>query len=189
MAQAFATAADLAVRLKRPVWTDADELAQVEQFLADASDDLRGEIGWQVYPPVAVTVPAYPDLRGLIVLPGGPSSVTSVVDADGVTVDADDYEVHDGVLRLHSLGRFAVTYTVGYEAPPTELVKWTCVLTAQYLAASATNHLGGGTPASETLGADYRISYSEQQQLGELPIPLRVLERLRSTYGSGVFAA
>jgi hypothetical protein len=184
----FATADDLAVRLNRAVWTDSGELAQVNQFLADASDLLRAEIGWQVYPPVEVAVVAYPDLRGRIHLPGLPRSVTSVVDADGVTMTVEDYELLDGVIHLHRLGRFTITYTVGHAAPPVELLRWTCVIAAQLLARAADDDLGGGTASSESL-ADYRISYSEQQQLGELPVPQRVLDRLRSAYGSGVYAA
>lgn len=187
MATPFATASDLANRLKVPLWTGAD-LAQVNEHLADASNDLRAEIGWQVYPPVAITVSAYPDDSGHLSLPGTPFvSVTSVVDADGVTLAVNDtYSIDHGVVHLSFYGRVTVTYTVGYAAPPPDLLKWTCVIAAQSLARAADESLGA-TPSSEAL-ADYRISYSEQQQLGDLPVPVRVLERLRSAYGQAVYS-
>ena len=189
MAAPFATASDLALRLKRSVWTDPGEVAQVEQFLEDASNDLRDEIGWQVYPPVEVTVDVISDWRGTAILPGSPVASIASVSQYGVALPAGSYEWRGGLLHLGTRNSgVSVTYTVGYTAPPATLVRWTCVLAAQYLAAAADDSLGGGTPSSEAL-ADYRISYSERQQLGELPIPRRVLERLRSSYGQAVFSA
>lgn len=185
MATPFATASDLAIRLKVPLWTGVD-LEQVESHLDDASNDLRSEIGWQVYPPITVTVDVTPDWLGQVRLSGSPiGSVTSVTRA-GSVVSPGDYEWSGGVLSLHALGTASVTYTVGYTTPPPDLAKWTCVIAAQSLARAADESLGA-TPSSEAL-ADYRISYSEQQQLGDLPVPVRVLERLRSTYGQAVYA-
>ena len=184
MATPFATASDLATRLKVPVW-DPPELNQVDQHLEDASNDLRAEIGWQVYPPTPVTVEAWPDNSGLVALPGSPITGITSVTQDGTALAADRYEWFGGSLRVYAAAATVVTYTVGYTQPPPELVKWTCVLAAQSLARAADGDFGG-SPASRAL-ADFRISYSEQQQLGELPIPPRVLERLRSTYGRAVY--
>lgn len=168
MTISFATVGDLAARLKRPVWSDPDERAQVEAFLEDASNDLRGEIGWQVYPAESVTVPASYDRAGRLVVAGlPPGALAEVVRNDDGTVSA--------------------RYEVGYSQPPSELVRWTCVLAAQMLAEFADDEtLGGAKPSSEAL-ADWRISYSERQQMGELPIPDRVLQRLRSAYGTTVY--
>lgn len=163
MVAPFATVADLQAR----GLTVADEDV-AGQVLADASDILRDEIGWQVYPPADITVPAARDHLGRLIVPGVPrSALTEGTAADGTPT---------------------VTYTVGYPQPPAALVRWTCVLAAQMLAEAADDRLGGATPSSEAL-ADYRISYSERQQMGELPIPQRQLERLRSTYGTAVYVA
>lgn len=189
MAEPFATASDLALRLKRDVWTDPDELAQVEQFLEDASNDLRDEIGWQVYPPVEVTVDVVSDWRGIAVLPGAPVASIGSVSQNDTVISSGSYEFRGGLLHLGVRNSgVSVTYTVGYAIPPSALIRWTCVLAAQALAAVEEDGAFGATPASRAL-ADYRISYSERQQMGELPIPARVLERLRSTYGQGVYAA
>ncbi|MGY1773507.1 hypothetical protein [Blastococcus sp. SYSU D00813] len=163
MVAPFATVADLQVR----GLTVADEEV-AEQLLEDASDVLRDEIGWQVYPTAEITVPAVRDHLGRLVVPGVPrSALTEGTAADGTPT---------------------VTYTVGYTQPPSALVRWTCVLAAQMLAELGDGRLGGGTPASEAL-AEYRITYSERQQMGDLPIPPRQLERLRSTYGQAVYVA
>jgi hypothetical protein len=185
----FATAGDLAARLGRAIWTDSVELEQVETFLADASDLLRAEIGWQVYPPTEVTLVSYPDRSGRVVLSGSPiGGLVSVTDADDVVVDPDGYVFLDGVVHIAALGPLTLTYTVGYEAVPPELVAWTCVVAAQMLARATDGTMILATPSSESLGGDYRVSYSTLQQSGDLPIPERVLQRLRSTYGQAVYA-
>lgn len=181
----FATASDLAARLGVPLWPSG-ELERVVWHLEDASDDLRAEIGWQVYPPVAVTVDVEPDSFGRVALVGAPVAEVSSVTQDGTLLTPDRYEWSGGLLRLSAVGTASVTYTVGYATPPADLQKWTCVIAAQSLARAADETLGA-TPSSEAL-ADYRISYSERQQLGELPVPMRVLERLRSIYGQAVYS-
>ncbi len=180
MATPFATASDLAVRLKRPMWDELAELDQVEQFLSDASDLLRAELGWQVYPPATVTVTAEPDAYGHIQLPGSPVGAVTSVTVGGQPVTHD---VHNGTVHVYSYGLVTVTYTVGYAAPPPDLTAWTCVLAAQMLSRAALGDGGlGGTPASLAI-EDVRANFSAQQQSGELGIPERSLHRLRSTYG------
>lgn len=180
MATPFATASDLAVRLKRPIWDNFPELDQVEQFLADASDLLRAELGWQVYPPATVTVTAQPDAYGHIPLPGSPVGAVVSVTADGQAVH---YHLHNGTLHVHAYGLVTVTYTVGYAAPPPDLTAWTCVLAAQMLSRAELGDGGlGGTPASLAVD-DVRANFSALQQSGGLAIPERTLHRLRSVYG------
>ncbi len=180
MATSFATASDLATRLKRPVWTDPAELAQVDQFLADASDLLREELGWQVYPQSTVTVVAEPDATGHVHLPGSPIGAVVSVTSEGRSAP---YDLHNGLLHVYGSGLITVTYTVGYALPPAILEAWTCVLAAQMLARAQLGDGGlGGTPASLAVD-DVRANFSAQQQSGELGIPERALHRLRSVYG------
>lgn len=180
MATPFATAADLAAR----GWSGSASADRIDQALASASDYLRGEIGWQVYP-VATAVVSVRSWTDVVSLPGSPIQSVTGVTADGDAVVADDYELDGSWLHLASGSiRVAVTYVVGYTDPPTELVDWTCVLAADDL--SRDGDESPARPASEAL-ADWRVAYSQRQQEGERPIPLRVLERLRSTYGTSAF--
>lgn len=203
----FATPTDLAARLGRNL-TDA-EVLQAPEFLADASAALRAEIGWQVYPAteVTVTLPAVPRHRegdrnvqwwtASVYLPGKPiQSITSVTvpvvdlgqfpDAGPFTIPEPWYSLIDGLLWLRwSAEHVTVTYEVGYATAPDDLKAWTCVIAADQLARASMN-VYGAVPA--TVGVDdFKIGYSLQQQAGELPVPLRVLQRLRSTYGDTTF--
>lgn len=196
MADPFATAADLAAR---GVTVDNEALAGA--LLADASETLRGEIGWQVYPAAEIT---FVHRRGWrrdaeVHLPGSPIRGVSQVAVDGFVVDPARWELVDNVL-IFGVWRpepywpllrpeasiVEITYTVGWDTPPAELVSWTCVLAAQALAQVQERGTLGAAPAAEQVD-DYRVQYSAQQQAGELPIPERVLERLRARYGQGVF--
>lgn len=183
MANAFATVPDLTDR----GLTIADE-NQAQVFLEDASDLLRGEIGWQVYPQATVTVVAEPDSAGHLYLPGSPiGAITSVADSDATVLPAEDYLLHNGMLHVNITGLITVTYTVGYATPPSDLAAWTCVLAAQMLARAALADGGlGATPASLAVD-DFRVGFSAQQQAGNLGIPERSLERLRASYGQGAF--
>ena len=209
MASAFATPADFAARLGRDL-TPA-ETTQLEQLLADASEDLRGEIGWQVWPPtqVTVTLPALPRHRegvrnvqwwqASVHLPGKPIrrvidvslpvvDLAAFPDASGFEISEPWYQLIDGVLWLRwSAEHVTVTYEVGYDAPPAELVRWTCVLAAEEKA-RADAGIYGAAPATAGVD-DFRVGYSAQQQARELPIPTRVLDRLKATYGSTAYVA
>lgn len=191
----FATAADLAAR-----GVDVTNAPLVEALLADASELLRGEIGWQVYPAAQVTVTSsgwHP--REPIRLPGAPIRAVTAVTIDGTALDPADWVLVDNMLELGPTcwqgwtplrpggrGILAVTYTVGYDAPPAELVAWTCVLAAHALAQSTQGLPAGATPATLAVD-DFRVGYSARQQAGELPIPERVLERLRARYGQAAY--
>lgn len=183
MVAAFATKADLGAR----GWSGAASDERISQALEDASSFLRGEIGWQVYPPATVSFSAR-DWTRSILLPGAPVRSVATVTAGGVTVPSSGYELDGGMLHLAGhASRVKVTYEVGYEAPPAELVAWTCVLAADDLTRAADpDDNGGARPASESL-ADWRVTYSRRQQEGEPAIPQRVLDRLRSTYGTTAY--
>lgn len=183
MVAPFATATDLVAR----GWSGSANAQRVEEALKNASTFLRGEIGWQVYPPAEV-VSTSRDWASSVRLAGAPIRQVRGVTAAGVSVVESDYELDGNLLHLaRGAGRVKVTYDVGYDSAPAELVAWTCILAADELArADDPDDTGGARPASESL-ADWRVTYSRRQQEGELPIPLRVLERLRATYGSTAF--
>lgn len=197
MAEPFATVADLSAR-KIPI-PDEDLAAELCE---EASDFLRDEIGWQVYPAAEITVAhrlGWPRQGTEVHLPGTPIRGVTQVAIDGFVVDPQRWMLVDNViifgvwrpephwhLQRHEASVIEVTYTVGYDSPPPELMRWTRVLVADALARIADGLPVGATPAS--LGVDdFRVQFSTQQQAGELPIPLRVLERLRARYGSTAF--
>lgn len=204
MAAPFATRTDLSSR-----GVTVANTALADAFLADASEFLRAEIGWQVYPAAQATVSyvqgghtckAYEMEH--VHLPGQPiRSITSVTMV-GQTVDPAYYELVNDVLivgaaywyYVQNVGPHwlpvpvVITYQVGYDTPPAELVAWTCVIAAQMLDKSAQNLSLGATPASLAVD-DFKVGFSAQQQAGELPIPQRVMDRLRDRYGQTVFVA
>ena len=204
MAAPFATAADLTAR---GVTVSNPDLA--DAFLYDASEFLRGEIGWQVFPAAQAKISYLNgqhtcDLYDMehVHLPGTPIRAISSVTMVGQTVAASYYELVDDVVivgaaywyYVQNVGPhwlpvpIVITYEVGYDTPPPELTAWTCVIAAQALSRAAQNLPQGATPAS--LGVDdFRVQFSAQQQDGGLPIPERVLERLRNTYGQSVYVA
>jgi hypothetical protein len=204
VASPFATTTDLTdrgVTVSNPTMATA--------FLEDASEFLRGEIGWQVYPAAQATI-SY--LNGghtckayemeHVHLPGSPIRGITSVTMVGQTVDPSYYELVDDVLivgaaywyYVQNVGPHwlpvpvVITYQVGYDTPPAELVSWTCIIAAQMLDKAAQSLSLGATPAS--LGVDdFKVQFSAQQQSGDMPIPQRVLDRLRDRYGQTVFVA
>lgn len=197
MADPFATTADLTAR----GLTVADD-AVATQLLQDASDYLRDELGWQVYPISTITISELDRHRDAgrredhVFLPGHPIRSIVSVTFDGIDLNPDHYELVDNVLLVRG-GLFphwyahrlplpiVVTYTVGYDKPPPELTRWTCVIAADQLA-RLSQGLQGAVPATIAVD-DFRVGYSQQQQEGEPAIPGRVLDRLRATYGSSVY--
>jgi len=204
VASSFATVTDLT---DRGVTVANPTMAQA--FLDDASEFLRGEIGWQVYPTGQASISSVHGQHTCkayemehIHLPGSPIRSITSVSMVGQTVDPAYYELVEDVLIVgaaywyyaQNVGphwlpvAITVTYEVGYDIPPPDLVAWTCIIAAQALDKAAQNLSLGATPA--TLGVDdFKVGFSAQQQAGELPIPPRVLDRLRSTYGQSVYVA
>lgn len=179
MADSFATVGDLRARGVE-VGADSASVARAEAALADASALLRSEIGWQVYPPAAVSLVQH-GWCGSVSLPGSPVSDVSVQIA-GSSVPAEAWWLDGSTLHLRVHGSdVAVTYSVGYEQAPDELVAWTCVIAADGLSRDPAD--AGARPAYESL-ADWRVGYSARQQAGEAPVPDRVMARLRATYGN-----
>ena len=188
-APAFATAADLARRLGQELWTDGLELGRVDELLLDASDHLRGIVGWQVWPPTNVTERVPSTIASGLALPGAPvTAVTSVV-LHGTTLPSSAYELHDGLLGFGGAwpSGAVVTYTVGYAEPPRELVKWTCVLTSQALSAlEELGALGGGGVSSVAID-DFRKAWADGGDGAGFSLPARVEEKLRARFGTSVY--
>lgn len=192
MTSPFASAADLATRLKVAAFTGT-ALEQVNALLEDASAHLRDIIGWQVYPPATVTQQIRTDGTAALPLLGGPIVEVTDVSVDGVAL-ADGFVLMDGRLRRGTgysdaygwVGTIDVNYTVGYEVPPPNLVAWTCVLASQALSTSNDlGALGSGEVSSLQLGPDYRIAWTQGE--GAATLPQRVEDLLRTCYGSGVY--
>lgn len=184
----FATPEDLAARLGRAVWAPGSvERSQVQVLLADATAHLREVIGWQVSPAVTVTtrVPAGGD--NVVRLPGVPVTAVTSITSGGVTIAASTYELVDGAVEFTS-GRpigATITYTVGYTAPPPDLVSWTCVLASQALSAVADLGALGGGGVSTVAIDDFRKSWADGGDGAGFVLPARVEEKLRVRYGAG----
>lgn len=197
MAEPFVTVTDLQARnITYPSDAFALELCE------EASDFLRDEIGWQVYPAAQVTIKHRRDRfrDGLEVhLPGNPIRSVDLVSIDGMVVDSQRWVLVDNVLifgvwriepywqlRRPEASIVEVTYTVGYDSPPPDLMRWARILVADQLDRNANGLVPGALPA--TMGVDdFRVGFSARQQAGDLPIPERTLERLRARYGSGTY--
>lgn len=205
MATPFATTADLTSRGYAYTVTDSVAGAALE----DASDSLRDEIGWQVYPVAQASISYLNGQHSCrayemehVHLPGQPITGITSVTMVGQTVDPSYYELVDDVLivgaaywyYVQNVGPhwlpvpIVITYQVGYATPPAELVRWTCVIAKQWLDQAEQNLSPGATPAALSVD-DFRVQFSAQQQAGDLPVPERVLERLRNRYGQSVFVA
>lgn len=187
MAAPFATAAALAKRMRRDVWSDPYELAQVEQLLIDASEHLRGIIGWQVSPPVTVSTFVHGVAGPWLHLPGAPVTSATATAADGTTV-LTGFQPVDGALYRAAGWPDGITvkYQVGYATPPADLLAWTCVLASQVLVAFESSGALGTSGLSYVALDDFRAGWQDGDT-GGFSLPVRVEEQLRARYGSGVY--
>lgn len=183
MVDAFAPPVDLADRLGRVFTTK--ELTQVSLLLGDASTHLRSVIGWQVYPPVEVTVKSRQYGYEWLSLPGHPVIGVTSVTVDGVAVT--DHELFDGALLRPAgwAGTVQVTYRVGYAAPPAQLATWSCVLASQALSMiEEVGTLGSGGVSSVAVD-DYRKAWANGGEDNGYSLPRRVEEALRHEFATG----
>lgn len=137
---AFATVADLALRLDR-TFADGAESDWITALLGDASTYLRDDVlGQQVYPQTQSTFTAWPD-GGRVDMPQSP-----LISIDAVQRDSEDvrYTQRDSSIMIHWRGiqrvrddvrepSVDITFTYGFVEPPASLVRWTCVLVSQVL--------------------------------------------------------
>ena len=175
----FATVDDLEKRLGRTLESGERQIA--EYALEDATAYLRAVIGAQVSPPATVSVRDI--LSGgerWVHLPGSPITDVVSVTVDGAEVDF----IHlDNAVKVRGHSLVEVTYTVGYETVPPELVAWACVLAADVLGSIddlGALHSGGVAYVSID---DYRKGWQAGGDSSGFVLPKRVEDALRSRYG------
>lgn len=190
----FAGVSDL---LDRGAAIPAGKEPVAEQLLVDASAHIRDLIGQRVWPagqstitlwagpgPQWLDVPLVPlisvdavSVQGVPSWPVGPS--------DPVAVRVVQF---DQQIRVCGPGRVTVTATHGFSQAPDELVSWACVLASQALSVvTELGAIGSGQVASVALD-DYRKSFvTDGSGRDPFGVPDSVVERWRSSYGSGAF--
>lgn len=206
---AFATSAELAVRLKRTF--DTATAAQVDALLEDATaalvDDVLG--GNMVVQGTTTAVFNVPEGERTIVLPQQPVRSVTTVLVDGVGVTG--WAVRGGRLILPGPARavelydvvrpvlvdsvqVTVTWLHGVPTVPAELKSWCMVLGAQALAMleGPTGSLTPGAVAATRID-DFSVSYAQGAAGGAaaaapgLVVPDAVRERLGARWGVGAF--
>lgn len=176
--EAFATADDLASRLKR-VFTSEEE-AWIDGLLADASDHLRSVIGQDVYPLTQSTYVAYP-VEGRVDIPQHPVVSIDAVERDGAAVD---YTERPGFILLESDEPVSVTFTWGYAEPPNELVRLACVLVSQtLLPLEAQIGLTAGGLSSVQLD-DFRLAWANAGEESGMALTRHAEASVRRAFGA-----
>lgn len=168
-----------------------------DRLLEDASAHIRDLIGQRVWPAGQSTItlwagagmqwldiPLVPlvsvDSVSVQDVPTFPSTPGSAVPVTVVQFDQS--------IRVCGPARVTVTATHGFSQPPEDLVSWACVLASQALAVvTELGALGSGQVASVALD-DYRKSFvTDGSGRDPFGVPDSVVERWRSSYGSGAF--
>ena len=176
--EAFATPEDLEIRMRRSFTPDEREM--VEVLLADASEYLRAAVGHHVYPRQTVTFTARPDASGEVVLPQQPVVSVDEVTANGQPVPFERFDRSIGVRE----SEVTVTFTYGYDKPPSELQRWACVLVSQTLF-PIERGLGlkiGGLSSVQL--DDFRIAFANAGDETGMDLSDRSLKRLRQQFGT-----
>lgn len=180
MVDAFATAADLALRLNRTFAAGA-ETAWITSLLEDASTYLRDDvIGLQVFPQASTTYTVYPD-GGRVDLPQSP--VISIDTVERASADVP-YTRRDETIWVEGDDALDVTFTYGYEIPPASLVRWTCVLVSQVLIPLEQN-LGltvGGL--SSVAVDDFKAAFADAGDNTGITLTERNIALIRSQFGT-----
>lgn len=176
---AFVRADQLAATLGVDTPTGAT-LTQWETALDDASGYLRTVIG-QPITAGTTTLSLLTDHRGetdIWLVPV--TSITSITDPDGETVDASDWELVGQRLYLR---RAHVVYTVtlnyGYTTVPDEIMRWTKVLANVQIQAAAQGNLGLNTVSSVAID-DGKVTYSSAMSVA---LPQATAQWLKATFG------
>ena len=178
---AFATSEDLGKQLNRTF--DAAEIVWVTDLLETASDYLRSEIGWDMFPVRSTTFTTWPDADGEVPLPQHP-----VVSVDSVTVDGAPvaFVYQRGILKVAVDSDVDVTFTFGASEAPSDLRMWACVLVSQMLF-PLEQQLGmtvGGL--SSVAIDDFKVAFADGGDKTGLYLSDRTLGHLRSKYRGSV---
>jgi hypothetical protein len=180
MTAAFATSADLALRMKR-TFDSADE-AWVTSLLEGAASFMRGVMRNQVYPARQSTYLAYP-VGGWVRLPQ-----SHIVSVDSVTAQrtglAVDWEQEQDSIHVHCDGPVTVTFTYGLTVPPDDLVNINCALVSQQmLTVEAGLGLNAGGISSASID-DYKIAFADGGKGSGLSMTDYTRKYLEDTYGT-----
>lgn len=182
MTEAFATADDLAARLNR-TFTEEEE-AWVTVLLEDASAYLRAEvIGQQVYPQAETTFDEWPS-AGRVDLPQYPVVEIASVQRDSEEID---YTYRPGYITVAGDEVVEITYTYGFETPPDDLVRLTCVLVSSALLPLEQNiGLTAGGLSSVQLD-DFKIAWADAGGSSGMVLPPIQVAAVRRAFGRDGF--
>lgn len=175
---AFASASDLAARLKR-AFTPEEE-TWVEFLLEDAAADIRLITG-HVYPSVTATFTAWP-ADGWVDMPQPFVTAISSVQRDGANVS---FTRHENSIRVDCDIAVDVTFTYGLATAPQELLALNCVMVSQALTL-VENGLGlkiGGL--SSVALDDFKVAFADAGEMTGSTIPQITADRLAAVYKSG----
>ena len=179
---AFATYADLGLRLKRTF--TLDEQPWITALLQDASTYLRGDvIGFQVFPQATSTFTAWPD-GGRIDLPQHPVVSVGAVTRGGVPIV---FERRDASLYVDGDEPITVTFTYGFVLPPEGLKRWACVLVSQALAPIELElGLTAGGLSSVALD-DFKVAFADAGESTGITLSDRNIKMIRAQYNTGSY--
>jgi hypothetical protein len=179
----FATVADLQTATKK-TYTGQD-ITWVTELLEQASAHLRTILGWQVYPPTAMTYRTRIRACEFYPLPVQPATLTSVVLTDGTVVVTDHF---DGGFEPETGGTAVVTFTAGYAAAPPDLKSWTIVLASQVIdVVSKLGMLSSGGLSSVAID-DFKMVWSQTgENTAGYGVPETVAARLKESFGSSAY--
>lgn len=182
MVEAFATADDLAARLKR-VFTPEEE-EWVTTLLEDASTYLRTEvIGQIVYPQSEVTFTDWPSARR-VDLPQFPVVSVAAVERAG---EAVTFTLRPGYIILDDWREdpVDVTYTYGYATAPEDLTRLACVLVSSaLLTLEQSVGLTAGGLSSLQLD-DFKVAWADGGGSSGMVLPEVQAENVRAAFGRG----
>jgi hypothetical protein len=177
--EAFATAADLAARLKREFTPDEEEW--IDTLLEDASAYLRGVIGQDVFPRTTSTFVGYPS-AGRVDLPQFPVVSVDAVERDDEEIDHSFWGSHIVVARDIPVD---VTFTWGYQDAPDELKRLACSLvSAALLPLEAGLGLTAGGLSSVQLD-DFKLAWADGGASSGMALPEIQQDSLRRQFGRG----
>lgn len=179
---AFATLAQLQNSTGRTF--AAEQHPHIEQLLEDATTYLRDDvIGYHVYPQAQATFTTTPDSSGELLLPQQP-----VVTVDSVLRDGEpiDFTYRDGSVFVQGTDPITVTFTYGYEEPPSSLTRWAIVLVSQVLVTIELNlGLTAGGLSSVAID-DFRAAFADGGEHTGMQLSEKNERRIREQFRSGV---
>lgn len=183
MVDAFATVADLELRLNREFGAGA-ETEWITALLEDASTYLRDDVlGQQIYPQSTSTFTVWPD-GGRVDIPQQPLISIDAVERDSVALVEDtDYTRRDSTLTFRNDLPVDITFTYGYETAPDQLARWAMVLVSQALIPlEAGLGLTVGGLSSVALD-DFKAAFADAGELTGMTLSDRNIRLLRESFG------